>query len=66
MLAKTVTPARITENLKSTELKLDEEDVRKIRKLERNCRLFKVCMTVSQPLSHAVIIMMYVHIYTAV
>ena len=39
MIPKTVNPARITENLKSTELKLDAEDMRRLRELNRNHRL---------------------------
>ena len=38
MIPKTVNPARITENLKSTELKLDAEDMRQLRDLDRNYR----------------------------
>ena len=39
MIPKTVNPARITENLKSTELKLDAEDLRQLRDLDRNYRM---------------------------
>ena len=38
VIPKTVNPARITENLKSTELKLDAEDMRRLRGLDRNYR----------------------------
>ena len=38
MIPKTVNPARITENLKSTKLKLDAEDMRQLRDLDRNHR----------------------------
>ena len=41
MIPKTVNPARITENLKSTELKLDAEDMRQLRDLDRNYRMVK-------------------------
>ena len=39
MIPKTVNPARVVENLKSTELKLDAEDMRRLRDLDRNHRL---------------------------
>ena len=39
VIPKTVNPARITENLKSTELKLDAEDMKRLRELDRNHRL---------------------------
>ena len=38
VIPKTVTPARITENLKSTELKLDQEDMRRLRGVDKNFR----------------------------
>ena len=38
VIPKTVSPARITDNLKSTELKLDAEDMRQLRSLDRNYR----------------------------
>ena len=39
MIPKTVNPARITENLKSIELKLDAEDMRQLRDLDRKFRM---------------------------
>ena len=39
VIPKTVTLARITENLKATELKLDAEDMRQLRELDRNYRM---------------------------
>ena len=42
MIPKTVTPSRITENLKATEIKLDAEDMKSLRELEsKNFRLIK-------------------------
>ena len=38
VIPKTVNPARLTENLKSTELKLDAEDMKQLRGLDRNYR----------------------------
>ena len=42
VIPKTVNPARIIENLKSTEVKLDPEDMRRLRELDRNGRLLLV------------------------
>ena len=43
MIPKTVTPSRITENLKATEIKLDAEDMKRLRELEsKNFRCLKV------------------------
>lgn len=43
MIPKTVTPSRITENLKGTEIKLDAEDMKRLRELEsKNFRILKV------------------------
>ena len=43
MIPKTVTPSRITENLKATEIKLDAEDMKRLRELEsKNFRMLKV------------------------
>ena len=42
VIPKTANPARITENLKSTELKLDQEDMRRLRGVDRNLRLNSV------------------------
>ena len=39
MIPKSSNPVRITENLKSTELKLDAEDMRRLRDLDRNYRM---------------------------
>ncbi len=39
MLAKTVNLTRIPENLKSTEIVLDAEDMRRLRELDRKQRL---------------------------
>ena len=41
MIPKTVNPARITENLKSTELKLDAEDMKRLSEVDRELRLFR-------------------------
>jgi diketogulonate reductase-like aldo/keto reductase len=42
VIPKTVTPSRITENLKATEIKLDAEDMKRLRELEsKNFRLIK-------------------------
>ena len=40
MIPKTVSHVRITENLKATELKLDVEDMKRLRELDRNFRRF--------------------------
>ena len=46
MIPKSVIAARITENLKSTELKLDQEDMRRLRELEtKNHRSILVSKT---------------------
>ena len=43
VIPKTVTPSRITENLKGTEIKLDAEDMKRLRELEsKNFRLIPV------------------------
>ena len=42
VIPKTVNPVRVTENLKSTELKLDAEDMRRLRELDRSLRYVKV------------------------
>ena len=42
MIPKSVKQARITENLKSTELKLDQEDMRRLRGVDKNIRLMLV------------------------
>ena len=39
MIPKSSNPRRIAENLKSTELNLDAEDMRRLRQLDRNYRL---------------------------
>ena len=43
-IPKTVTPSRITENIKATEIKLDAEDMKRLRELEskNNFRLIAV------------------------
>ena len=38
MIPKSVTPSRITENLKATELKLDAEDMQQLVELNRDYR----------------------------
>ena len=40
VISKTVGHARITENLKATELELDVEDMKRLRELDRNFRRF--------------------------
>ncbi len=42
VIPKTVTLTRITENQKCTEVKLDPEDMRRLRELDRNCRALTV------------------------
>jgi diketogulonate reductase-like aldo/keto reductase len=43
VIPKTVTPSRITENLKATEIKLDAEDMKRLREVgNRNFRFLKV------------------------
>ena len=45
MIPKTVTPSRITENLKATKIKLDAEDMKKLKEVgSRNFRFLKVHM----------------------
>ena len=40
VIAKSVKPSRIEENLKATQVELDSEDMRQLRGLERNFRFF--------------------------
>ena len=40
MFPKSVTPDRIRENLKATEVRLDTEDLQKLRALDKNLRFF--------------------------
>ena len=47
MIPKTVNPVRVTENLKSTELKLDAEDMRRLRDINKDFRLFHVSSKVN-------------------
>ncbi len=42
LIPKSVTSTRITENLESTEVKLDPEDMRRIREIDINNRLLTV------------------------
>ena len=45
VIPKTVTPSRITENYKATEVKLDAEDMKRLRELEsKNFRLISVSL----------------------
>ena len=45
VIPKTVTPSRITENLKATEIKLDAEDMKRLQDVgSRNFRFLKVHM----------------------
>ena len=41
VIPKTVNPARITENLKSAELKLDAEDMKRLAQVDRKLMLFR-------------------------
>ena len=44
VIPKTVTASRITENIKATEIKLDAEDMKRLRELEsKSFRFLKVC-----------------------
>ena len=47
VIPKTVNPTRITENLKSTEVKLDPEDMKRLREADKNSRLLTVRHTIS-------------------
>ena len=42
VIPKTVNIARISDNKKSTEVKLDPEDMRQLREIDRNSRLLVV------------------------
>ena len=44
MIPKTVTLTRIHENMKATEVKLDAEDMRRLRELDRNIRYLRFFM----------------------
>ena len=41
VIPKTVNPARMTENLKSTEINLEAEDMRRLAEVDRNLMLFR-------------------------
>ena len=41
MIPKSVNPERIMENLKATEVKLDAEDLQRLKALDKNIRFFK-------------------------
>ncbi len=41
VIPKTVTPTRIVENMESTKLTLTEEDMERLRAVDKNCRLFR-------------------------
>ena len=41
VIPKTVNPARVVENLKSTELKLDAADMKRLLDVDKNHRLFR-------------------------
>ena len=42
MIPKSVNAARIAENFKSLEVKLDEEDMRRIKEVDKNTRFLSV------------------------
>ena len=42
VIPKSVNPDRIRENLKATEVKLDTEDLQKLKALDKNFRFFKM------------------------
>ncbi len=44
VIPKTVNLTRVVDNFKSTEVKLDAEDMRKLRELDRNKRLLSVSL----------------------
>ena len=44
MLAKSVKPSRIEENLKATQVELDSEDMRQLRGLDKNLRFLRFFM----------------------
>ena len=44
VLAKTVNLERVKENLKSTQVQLDPEDMRRLRELDRNLRFLRFFM----------------------
>ena len=44
VIPKTVKLARITENLKATDLVLDKQDMKELAKVEKNFRILKVKM----------------------
>ena len=41
MIPKSTNPKRIAENLKSTEIKLDADDMQRLRGVDKNLRLLK-------------------------
>ena len=42
VIPKSVNPKRIAENFKATQLQLDAEEIKRLRGIDKNCRLFKV------------------------
>ena len=44
VIPKSVTPSRILENLKATEVDLDEEDMIKLKELDQDCRYLRFFM----------------------
>lgn len=45
VIPKTVNPVRLVENFKGTEVTLDDEDMSRIRAIDKKCRLFMVCLS---------------------
>ncbi len=45
VIPKTVSPTRLIENQDSTKLKLSEEDMTRLTTVDKDFRLYRVCMS---------------------
>ena len=66
VIPKTVTPSRLVENIKATEIKLDAEDMKRLRQLEskNNFRLISVSLKQLQAKFMRLILTLACHLIT--